>query len=71
MRFEDLKKEIPETPEFIHTMIQSEVKKQLQEKKVVNIQARKVKKWKGTRMAAIVAVCVLAVSTIAYAGEKL
>ena len=66
-----MKKEIPETPEFIHTMIQSEVKKQLQEKKVVNIQARKVKKWKGTRMAAIVAVCVFAVSTIAYAGEKL
>ena len=27
MRLEDMKKDIPETPEFIHTMIQSEVKK--------------------------------------------
>lgn len=27
MRLENLKKDIPETPEFIHTMIQSEVKK--------------------------------------------
>lgn len=26
MRLEDMKKDIPETPEFIHTMIQSEVK---------------------------------------------
>ena len=26
MRLEDMKKNIPETPEFIHTMIQSEVK---------------------------------------------
>ena len=26
MRLEDMKKDIPETPEFIHTMIQSEEK---------------------------------------------
>ena len=45
MRLEDMKKNIPETPEFIHTMIQSEVKKQLQDTKVVNIQTRRVKKW--------------------------
>ena len=30
MKLEDMKKDIPETPESIHTMIQNEVKKQLQ-----------------------------------------
>ena len=71
MRLEDMKKNIPETPEFIHTMIQNEVKKQLQDTKVVNIQTRRVKKWTGVRVAAAVAVCVLATSTIAYAGVRL
>ena len=70
MRLEDMKKDIPETPEFIHTMIQSEVKKQLQDTKVVNIQTRRVKKWTGARVAAAIAVCVLATSTIVYAGTK-
>ena len=71
MRLEDIKKDIPETPEFIHTMIQNEVKKQLQDTKVVNIQPRRVKKRPGTRVAAAIAVCVLAASTITYAGTKL
>ena len=71
MRLEDMKKDIPETPEFIHTMIQSEVKKQLQDTKVVNIQTRRVKKWTGARVVAAIAVCVLATSTIVYAGTKL
>lgn len=71
MRLEDMKKDIPETPEFIHTMIQSEVKKQLQNTKVVNIQTRRVKKRAGVRVAAAVAVCVLAASTIVYAGVRL
>ena len=30
MRFEDMKNNIPETPEFIHVMIQNEVDRQLQ-----------------------------------------
>lgn len=71
MRLEDMKKNIPETPEFIHTMIQSEVKKQLQDTKVVNIQTRRVKKWTGARVAAAIAVCVLVTSTIVYAGTKI
>ena len=37
MRLEDMKNNIPETPEFIHLMIQDEVKKQLQDTKVINI----------------------------------
>lgn len=71
MRLEDMKKDIPETPEFIHRMIQSEVKKQLQDTKVVNIQTRRAKKWTGARVAAAVAVCLLSTSTIAYASVKL
>lgn len=71
MRLEDMKKDIPEVPGFIHTMIQNEVKKQLQDTKVIPVQIRKVKKWTGIRAAAAIAVCVLATSTIAYAGTKL
>lgn len=71
MRLEDMKQDIPETPKFIHEMIQDEVKKQLQDTKVINIQPRRVKKWTCARVAAAVAVCVLAVSGIAYAGGKL
>lgn len=71
MRLEDLKKDIPETPEFIHMMIKSEVKKQLQDTKEVKMQTRRVKKWTGARVAAAVVVCVLATSTVSYAGVKL
>lgn len=71
MRLEDMKNEIPETPEFIHNMIQNEVNKQLQDTKVVDIQTRRVKKWTSVRTAAIAAVCVLATSTVAYASVKL
>lgn len=70
MRLEDMKKDIPETPEFIHMMIQSEVKKQLQDTKVADIQTRRRKKWTGARVAAAVAVCLLSTSTIVYAGVK-
>ncbi len=71
MRLEDIKKDIPETPEFIHKMIQNEVEKQLQDTKVVNMQTRRVIKWTGASVAAVVAVCILATSTVAYAGVKL
>ena len=55
MRLEDMKNNIPETPEFIHLMIQDEVKKQLQDTKVINIRTGKKKKWTGTKVAAAVA----------------
>lgn len=71
MRLEDMKKDIPETPEFIHAMIQNEVKKQLQDTQVVNIRKRKIKKMTGTKIAAAIVVCILATSTIVYAGVKL
>lgn len=71
MRLEDMRENIPETPEFIHRMIQNEVKKQLQDAKVVNITQRRTKKRTGTKIAAAVAVGLLATSTVAYAGVKL
>ena len=71
MRLEDMKNNIPETPEFIHLMIQDEVKKQLQDTKVINIQTGRKKKWTGKKVAAAVAAGALAASTIVYGGTNL
>ena len=71
MRLEDMKNGIPETPEFIHLMIQDEVKKQLQDTKVINIRTGRKKKWTGKKIAAAVAAGALAASTIVYAGTNL
>ena len=70
MRLENMKENIPETPEFIHRMIQDEVKNQMQAAKVISLQARKRNRRTGARLAAAAA-CVLAVSTVGYAGAKL
>ena len=51
MRFEDMKNNIPETPEFIHVMIQNEVDRQLQGTTIIQI-PKKRKKWNGARVAA-------------------
>ena len=69
MRFEDMKNNIPETPDFIHEMIQNEVDRQLQGTTIIQI-PKKRKKWNGARVAAAAMVCVLATSTAAYAGVK-
>ncbi len=71
MKLENMKNSIPETPDFIHEMIQNEVKKQLQDVKVVNIQKRRVKKWTVMKASAAIAVFLLAASTIVYAGVRL
>ena len=39
MRLEDMKNDIPETPDFIHNMIQNEVAKQLADNKVANLRS--------------------------------
>ena len=70
MRFEDMKNNIPETPDFIHEMIQNEVDRQLQGTRIIQIPKKK-KKWNGARVAAAATVCVLATSTAAYAGVKM
>lgn len=71
MRLEDMKNNIPETPEFIHMMIQDEVKKQLQDTKVINIPTGRKKKWTGKKVAVAVAAGTLAASTIVCAGTNL
>ena len=40
MRFEDMKNNIPETPEFIHVMIQNEVDRQLQGTTIIQIRRK-------------------------------
>lgn len=70
MRFEDMKNNIPETPDFIHVMIQNEVDRQLHGTTIIQI-PKKRKKWNGARVAAAAMVCVLATSTAAYAGVKM
>ena len=71
MRLEDMKNEIPETPDFIHEMIKNEVEKQLKETSIPSIPVEKIRKWTTARVAAAVAVCVLATTTAAYGGIKL
>ena len=73
MRLEDIKKDMPKTPEFIHQMICEEVNKQLQNDSGTTISQRKRKKykWGSMRVAAVAAAALLGVSTIAYAGSGL
>ena len=68
MRLEEMKNNIPETPDFIHKMVQEEVNRQLQDTKVVSIKKRK---WNKMQAAAAAALCLLATSTVAYAGNRL
>ncbi len=92
MTLEDIKREMPKTPEMIHNRIQDEIKRQMEktdtEMKNLEIEnagtekeetqnvvefskkhPRKIK-WSRTRVAAVAAVCILGVSTSAYAGSK-
>lgn len=71
MRLDEMKNELPETPDFIHMMIQNEVNKQLQENKIVSIVGSKKRNWNLGRVAVAVVACVLATSTVVYAGTKL
>lgn len=70
MRLEDMKKNIPETPEFIHRMIENEVKNQLQETKVISIEGRRRNKSAGFKAAVAVA-CLAVLSTAVYGGVRL
>lgn len=71
MRLEDLKKEMGETPEFIHQIVENEVAKQLKETKIIPMPERK----RGVKQLGKIAVAgisvILATSTVAYAGNKL
>nr|WP_317364258.1 hypothetical protein [uncultured Blautia sp.] len=73
MRLEEIKKELPETPDFIHRMMVEEVENQLGKKDTaVSIRTlRKKRKWSPARAAAVAALCALGFSTVAYAGYQL
>lgn len=73
MRLEEIKKELPETPDFIHRMIVEEVENQLGKKgTAVSIRTpRKKRKWSPARVAAVAALCALGFSTVVYAGYQL
>lgn len=73
MRLEEIKKELPETPDFIHRMMVEEVENQLGKKNTaVSIRTpRKKRKWSPVRAAAVAALCALGFSTVAYAGYQL
>lgn len=70
MRLEDLRDEMPQTPEFISNMIDDEVKKQLNNDKITDMTRRR-KMNKTVKVAALAAVCVMATSTAVYAGVKM
>ena len=73
MKLENLKQELPETPDFIHPMIEKEVDRQIHtERKIVPLKRRTIRMSRSlSKAAAAVAVCVLATATIAYAGPGL
>ena len=70
MRLEELKNEMPEVPDFIHTMICEEVENQIGKSKVVSMKKKRISHWNMGRIAAAAAICILGTSTIAYAGTK-
>lgn len=68
MRFEEMKTNIPETPDFIHEMIQKEVEKQVSGTKMAAIHTRK--KQKKVKAAFAAAACIAAVSTTVFVGAR-
>lgn len=71
MKLENLKHDLPETPDFIHQMIVSEVDRQVKQEKTVKMRSTKRKHWSFGKIAAVAACAALAVSTIVYAGTSL
>ena len=73
MNLENLKNEFPETPDFIHQMIEKEVDKQMRmERKIVPMKRKSSRMHRSLgKAAAAVAVCVLATASLAYAGTGL
>lgn len=68
MRLDEMKRNIPETPEFIHKMIQNEVEEQLRNTRTVNAAFSRKSRKRKTVIAA--AACVASFTVVAYAGTK-
>lgn len=71
MRLEELKNDLPETPDFIHNMIQEEVARQTKATNVIPMKKKNKYKWSMGRVAAAAIACVVATPSVAYAGTKL
>lgn len=71
MRLDELKNDFPDIPDFIHDMIQEEVEKQVNSSNITPMQRKSKLNRSISRVAAAAAVCIIAISTVAYAGTKL
>ena len=71
MRLDELKNDFPDIPDFIHDMIQEEVEKQVNSSNITSMQRKSKFNRSISRVAAAAAVCIIAISTVAYAGTKL
>lgn len=69
MKLEDMKKEMPKTPELIHNRIQDEVRAQMQKEEEI-VSRKNFKKMRWGKVAAAAVICILGTSTLAYAGSK-
>ena len=70
MRLDELKNDFPDIPDFVHDMIQEEVEKQVNSSNITPIQRKSKFNRSISRGAAAAAVCIIATSTVAYAGTK-
>ena len=71
MRLEGLKNDLPETPDFIHNIIQEEVARQTKTTNIIPMKAPNKLKWKIGRVAAVALIGIMGTSVAAYAGTKL
>lgn len=71
MRLDELKNDFPDIPDFVHDMVQEEVEKQVKSSNITPIQRKSKFNRSISRVAAAVAVCIIATSTVVYAGTKL
>ena len=71
MRLDELKNDFPDIPDFIHDMIQEEVEKQVNSSNITPMQKKSKFNRSISRVAAAAVVCIIATSTVAYAGTKL
>ena len=71
MNLDDLKKAVPETPASFHKLLESEVAYQLESQKVIPIRRQAKGKTMKKSIAAAIAVAIILIPTLVYAGIKL
>ncbi len=71
MRLEELKHDLPETPAFIHNMVQEAVARQTEATNIVPMKRISRHRWSIGRIAAAAIACAVVTSSVAYASVKL